>query len=522
MIRLAVLVSLLAVASGSAAAEPATLPRGAIFFAADFKGADALKGWSGIGKLASTPRGQALLIERSAGTVGSATMQIAIPVEKMRGYLVRFSALVKAENVSNKPQSWNGIKFMAATAAPEGNLWPQAEIGTGTFDWRPVGFQFRVPDDATQVRLTLGLEQVSGRAWYDDIQVRVWKPPVKEGPAPTPGPVFTGHSLPRLRGAMVSPNATEEDLRVLGRDWNANLIRWQLIRSGRIDDPLDLNAYNAWLESALKRLDAALPWCERYGLMVVVDLHSPPGGQKTSGGYAGSDNGLFTDAACQKRFVQLWQEIARRYRDSKPIWGYDLANEPVESFGGADLADWQELADRAARAVRAIDPHRAIIVEPPQWGSPSGLKELVPLQVPGVVYSVHMYMPGEFTHQGVHRKGPPVAYPGKIAGRLWDKAQVQRALQPVVDFQKRYNVHIFVGEFSAIRWAPEGSACRYLTDLIDVFEANGWDWTYHAFREWNGWSVEHGSDPENAVPVSTPTDRQRLLQEWFAKNKKPG
>jgi hypothetical protein len=133
-----------------------------------------------------------------------------------------------------------------------------------------------------------------------------------------------------------------------------------------------------------------------------------------------------------------------------------------------------------------------------------------------------MYMPGEFTHQGVHRKGPPVAYPGQIAGRLWDKAQVQRALQPVVDFQKRYNVHIFVGEFSAIRWAPDGSACRYLTDLIDVFEANGWDWTYHAFREWNGWSVEHGSDPANTAAVSTPTDRQRLLQKWFAKNKKPG
>jgi len=42
---------------------------------------------------------------------------------------------------------------------------------------------------------------------------------------------------------------------------------------------------------------------------------------------------------------------------------------------------------------------------------------------------------------------------------------------------------MYIGEFSAIRWAPDGSAYRYLKDLIDVFEAHGWDWSYHAFRE---------------------------------------
>ena len=125
---------------------------------------------------------------------------------------------------------------------------------------------------------------------------------VQESPA-----LHGGHELPRLRGVMVSPEIDEAGLRVLGQEWNANLIRWQLIRRGRIDNPLDLAAYEKWLQSAIQQLDRALPLCEKYGLRVVVDLHSPPGGHTTSGGYAGSDYGLFTDAACQRKFVEVWQ-----------------------------------------------------------------------------------------------------------------------------------------------------------------------------------------------------------------------
>jgi len=90
-----------------------------------------------------------------------------------------------------------------------------------------------------------------------------------------------------------------------------------------------------------------------------------------------------------------------------------------------------------------------------------------------------------------------------------------------VEFQQRYGVHIYIGEFSAIRWAPEGSAYRYIKDLIEIFESHGWDWTYHAFREWSGWSVEHGEDRANTNPSPTPTEREKLLREWFSKNRKP-
>ena len=66
--------------------------------------------------------------------------------------------------------------------------------------------------------------------------------------------------------------------------------KWVLIRTGQSTTP---ERYDDWLDGELKKLDAALPWCEKYGLSVVVDLHSPPGGKRTIGGYVGRTGGLF-------------------------------------------------------------------------------------------------------------------------------------------------------------------------------------------------------------------------------------
>jgi len=513
--------------------EKPTLPRGHVFFETDFEGADALKGWTGEGKLGSGCESQsAIVIERTAQSSGSATYaRMALPVEKMRGYEVYVSANVRGENVSEKPKPYNGVKFMLPAVVPQGRAYPEARTEAGTFDWKKVTFPARVPEDATELWAQVGLEAVTGKAWFDNIRITVRKPPFVPGPPVVKGPVYRGHGLPRLRGVQVSAQIGEDELRLLSQEWNVNVIRWWLIRlRAQVAgvDLLDLDLYDKWLDGELKKLDAALPLCEKYGLCVVVDLHSPPGGGLAPGGYTGSGESLFTNAACQKKFIAVWERIARRYRNSKAIWGYDLANEPIEREAAEDRMDWEELATNAAKAIRAIDPDRAIILEPAGGFSPSGLLRFKPIDVPNVVYSVHMYQPSAFTHQGTleqRAKQPWVkkyVYPGEVEGKLWDKAALEAALKPAIDFQKRYGKHIFIGEFSAVRWAPDNSAYRYLQDLIEIFEEHEWDWTYFIFRTgWNGMSVEHGPDKEDRKPAAQPTDRQKLLCEWFAKNRKP-
>ena len=490
---------------------------GDVVYSADFEGPDALQGWPEPAKLGpGYNSAQSLFLERPADSpVGGTVIYRPLPVEKMRGCLVHFAGMVKGEDVSAKPQPWNGVKFMVVIETPGGKQYPQGQIGVGTFDWQRVIFPVQIPGDAISATLALGLESVTGKVWYDDFSFTIRKLPFVAKPRTSTGPLYKGHNLPRLRGAMISPGIDEAGLRTFGQEWNANVVRWQLVGYRPQGDKLDLPGYEAWLAGELAKLDAAPPLCEKYGLLVVVDLHSPPGGPEASG------KGLFTDKSCQDKFVEVWEMMARRYKGSPVVWGYDLVNEPIENAVAEGLSDWNELAERTAKAIRKIDADHAIIVEPPQGGNPYGFDRFQPIDVPKVVYSAHMYLPHAFTHQGVWGDKTRWVYPGIIDGKMWDKAQLEVALKPVIDFQKTYGVHIYMGEFSAIRWAPDNSAYRYLRDVIDIFEKYGWDWSYHAFREWTGWSVEHSNEEAEEQPTATPDDRQKLLREWFAKNEKP-
>ncbi len=61
---------------------------------------------------------------------------------------------------------------------------------------------------------------------------------------------------------------------------------------------------------------------------------------------------------------------------------------------------------------------------------------------------------------------------------------------------------------------PVDSAVRYLRDVTGIFNRHGWSWTYHAFREWDGWSVEHEGMPGRLSP-SKGNDRKDALLEAF-------
>lgn len=496
-----------------------------VVFQTHFAGPNALLGWQDADKahlVTAGPGKQAVQIEQpTASEPGSPTISIVLPVEKMRGARIDFRAFIKADNVAVPPEVWNGVKFMLVIEGPLGKQYPASDHLWGTFDWTPERFRAAIPSDATKATLVLGLEATTGRATFRDVTVTVHDRPFVGGPIALANRVYNGHpDIPRFRGAMVSPDVSAADLHVLGGQWHANLIRYQLYwvtQDGRFDGWRDPAAFDAWLEGRLRHLDEILPACRREGIRVVVDLHSPPGGNIMLPGGAWP---LFQEKAYQVKFGQVWDKIARRYKGNKTVWGYDLANEPIEGAVADGLMDWHTLATKTARAVRRIDPDHALIVEPGPGGSYDQLPYFPPLPVSGVVYSVHMYEPSEFTMQGVSPDQPTgVIYPGKISGAFWDRAKMEKSLQVVADYQKHYHAAIYIGEFSAIRWAP--GAVDWLRDAITIFEKNGWDWSYHAFREWEGWSVEYNSDKSATAPDPAPTERELLLQSWYAKNVEP-
>jgi endoglucanase len=338
---------------------------------------DAAQHWEGLKaphcRMESARGGFALRIEAPSGVTSHASTRRALPLEMLRGTRVRIEALVKAEGVTTPPMPYNGIKVMLNTHSPSGQTWEQQNSVHGSFDWKRVGFTARVPEDATAAWLVLGLEAVNGIAWFDEVKVTVVGRSRTRPAQPASGVAFKGHNESRLRGAMISPNVTAEDLQVLGGQWGANHVRWQLLWGGFPHSPADkgdLAAYDAWLEGALKHLDELLPVCERLGIKVVIDLHTPPGGRNEA-----KECRLFHEKRFQDSFIAWWEKIARRYRGRKTVWGYDLVNEPVEGIVGEGLMDWRALADATARRVRALDSDHAIIIEPAPWGSPAGLDD---------------------------------------------------------------------------------------------------------------------------------------------------
>lgn len=456
----------------------------------------------------------------------SSMVNLPIDMSSWKGMQVMLIAQVRAEDVSKPDQSYNGVKLQLHYDSPSaGKQWPGLTgAPIGTFPWREVYGLANIESDVTKGVLQLGLQGSSGTVWMSDVRIVAWRQKaVRPAPAANAPAAYRGHSLPRLRGVM-SPNAfAMDDFDTLAK-WNVNVIRWQMTRDwGKSGTDRDLAEYDQWLNGKLDDLSKALDAAAARGIKVVIDMHSPPGGRLDDRSMR-----MFYEKPYADHFVTIWERMARRFKDHPAVWGYDLVNEPVQNRPSPPgLLDWYGLQVRAAKAIRAIDPKTAIIFEVDQWDAPAVFDYLQPTDVPNVVYQVHMYQPGSFTHQGVHgawgeasgKAG--VTYPGVIEGRPYDREMLRKVLEPVRAFQVAHNAHIYVGEFSAIRWAP--GAAQYLEDCTAIFEEYGWDWTYHAFREWGGWSVEHENLPysRDKHPLAEkPTDRYLALKKWFDQNQK--
>jgi aryl-phospho-beta-D-glucosidase BglC (GH1 family) len=322
-------------------------------------------------------------------------------------------------------------------------------------------------------------------------------------------------NVTRLRGTMINPLLGEQDFRVLA-SWKANHIRWQLLWGGFPHGPADkgdIPAYEAWLETALEHLDSLLPVFREVGIKVLLDLHTPPGGRDQNDKWP-----LFYNKTFQDAFLTVWDKMANRYKNETQIMGYDLVNEPDDRDLVPGLMSWRDLAIAAIQRIRAIDTQHPIIVEASPVSGPATLPKFEPVPFDNIIYSFHMYEPNKFVFQGVHNNITSIYYPGIIDGQMWNKEQLRIVLQPTLDWQKTHNVSIHVGEFSAIRWTPGNSTCNYLSDVIELFEEYGWNWDYHAFREFQGWDVEMIGDKDHPQHSPVPTDRQLLLMEWFKKN----
>ena len=355
----------------------------------------------------------------------------------------------------------------------------------------------------------------------------------KYNPPDTSDTSTTTRSSVRYRGVNLNENAiSEADFQRLA-GWGVNHVRWNFVNwtESYHNGNQTVDEYLGWVTQNCDTLESRLPFLEAAGITVNINLHHPPGGRNEN-----SVMRLFLLPELQTAFVEGWKIIAERFKDSKVIVCYDLLNEPSDYSVGPSCKDNRELQIATADAIREIDTAKKFIFE--QRGDLYG--NFQPLPGNDWIYSIHVYTPHVVTHQGILDDCPlGVSYPGNLtlnndswpdAPSYWNKATLRQYLNEVQEvflFVKKNNVEIYVGEFGCARWAPNNSAYNYIRDCIEIFEAEDWHWIYFTDYPYastnfgaNGWSVQYNEVYRSPNPVSEPTGRLLLLQEYWALNGK--
>ncbi|NMC63912.1 MAG: glycoside hydrolase family 5 protein [SAR324 cluster bacterium] len=321
------------------------------------------------------------------------------------------------------------------------------------------------------------------------------------------------HADNLLRGAAVTESIDEAGIAKLGSLWNANAVRYQLIYDGVVDNSTE-ESYNEWLDRALLRLDELLPIFEAHKLKVVLDLHYPVGGYVSR--KSPSWHRIFAEKWAADATVAVWRKIATKYADNQTVYAYEILNEPAERKVSKGLKNWNLLALEIAEAIREVDTMHRIIVSP-KYGNSEFFTAFKPLKVKDVDYTFHFYYPRNFTHQGLYGLKKGVKYPSKNQ----NKNSLTKTMRKAVRFMKKYKVKIYVTEFSVVRWAPAKTGGRYLADLISTFERSKFSgWVILGFEDQSPFTVDAGSDPKDASPQTTLTDRAKVLIRYFRKNTK--
>jgi aryl-phospho-beta-D-glucosidase BglC (GH1 family) len=252
-------------------------------------------------------------------------------------------------------------------------------------------------------------------------------------------------------------------------------------------------------EAGFARLDQVLDHCEKHGLYVILDLHSAQGWQNV---HWHSDNAsrisLFWEVSYyQDRYIALWQEFARRYKNMPVVAGYDVLNEPCSNN---DLGDYpwniysnyrpnwdrmNSLYRRLVSAIRKFDSRHIIFLEGDNYAH-----QFLGLEMPfddNLSYSSHNYTVPGFG---------PGRYPGMIQPRsaaasgpeAWDLQKLERNFLDAegTRFAQQYNVPLWVGEFGSVYNGPSdenGDRLRAIDDQIGIFERNDAHWTTWNYKD---------------------------------------
>lgn len=223
-------------------------------------------------------------------------------------------------------------------------------------------------------------------------------------------------------------------------------------------------------------LDRIIKWCKKEGIYVMLDMHCAPGGQ--TGDNIDDSYGfpyLFSDPASQQLTIDIWQQIASRYKNETTVLGYDLLNEPIAHY--FDVAAINPLLEplykKITAAIRKTDKNHIILLGGAQWdsnfkifGQPFDNK---------LVYTFHKY---------------------------WTDT-TQKEIQQYVNFANKYNVPIYLGESGENNDA-------WVKGFRNLLDSNRIGWHFWPYKKMKA---------ESGIATFKQPDTYQQLIDYSAKNR---
>jgi endoglucanase len=335
-----------------------------------------------------------------------------------------------------------------------------------------------------------------------------------------------GH-LSAVKGMNIAlrTNPNNEDFAKI-RSWGANAIRLVLFFNpdSKRDDglitsysPLKIN------EGGMVKLDHIIDLAGKNNLSVILDMHSWP--RKYNGEF-------WNDISYWDDYIQLWDVISQRYKGNSTVLAYDLMNEPnlllslpnkpeaskmmrdgswsYDTISEGSSRDYFTLMQRVIDVVRKVDREKILIIEGVGFfGHPINFTWMRPLKGNNLVYSFHMYEPKPFVNLGKKSELGARLSLLRYPSARYNKKSLTEFMRPVINFSKRYNVEIFVGEFGVSYFTEDKGGDVWIRDLTRIFEELGWGWAYWSYN------VKFRSPENVGGRVQPDNKRMKALKEGF-------
>jgi hypothetical protein len=186
-------------------------------------------------------------------------------------------------------------------------------------------------------------------------------------------------------------------------------------------------------------------------MSVVITMLSLPGSRWNQNNGDKDDLRIWKEEKFRQEAALFWKELAIALKDHPAVVGYNILNEPhpERTYSPKDVhinKVRQEEAQKMLydfyepiiKSIRSVDPYTPIILDSSAYADSKTFKLLKPHEDENVIYSFHMYEPYKYTNQKMNQG--KLHYPGKVAGKNWNKEELKKYMKSVVALQQSYNI----------------------------------------------------------------------------------